>query len=157
MLRRAILKSLVATIMIVGSVGGVGVLTTGAAAASTQAPANSTVRSAPLIPPTSNRCTNATHTVPCWALTFHASDGHLFNCTNKVPLFLRAGGTYCLGGNDLVLITCYYRGTPTVFNDNIQDHVTRENAGNLSKTGHIPDYFIDLNNHNPADLGIGGC
>jgi len=112
----------------------------------------------PNLPATSNRCVNATHTVPCWALTFHAGQGNQ-GCPNGVPLFIRTGGKACIGGNDLVLITCWFTGTPVVGNDNIQDHVTAEDAGNRGTDGHIPDFYIDLNNHNPGDpaIHIGHC
>lgn len=107
--------------------------------------------------PTSNRCTTPGHQNPCWATTQHAADGGAFGCPNGVPLFLRTGGVRCIGGNDLVEITCYYNGSPTVQGDNYQEHVTKENAGGLSLTGHIPDFFINLDNHNPPAVNIGHC
>ena len=105
-------------------------------------------------PSTSDRCVNSNHTVPCWALTFHAGQGNQ-GCPNGVPFFLRSGGKICLGGNDLVLITCWFTGNPVVGGDSIQDHVTEENAGGLNDIGHIPDFYIDLNGHNPGDAAIG--
>lgn len=101
--------------------------------------------------PTSNRCLNQTHTIPCWALTFHAGE-QVFVCTSGVPLYDPGGAlARCLGGNDLVEISCYYSG-PVVSGDSYQDHVIKENAGGLSITGHIPDFYIDLNHHNPFNI-----
>ena len=105
-------------------------------------------------PSTSDRCVNSNHTVPCWALTFHAGQGNQ-GCPNGVPFFLRNGPKTCLGGNDLVLITCWFTGNPVVGGDSIQDHVTEENAGGRTDVGHIPDFYIDLNGHNPGDPAIG--
>lgn len=105
-------------------------------------------------PSTSDRCVNSNHTVPCWALTFHAGQGNQ-GCPNGVPFFIRNGPKVCLGGNDLVLISCYFTGNPVVQNDSFQDHVIAENAGGRTDIGHIPDFYIDLNNHNPNDPAIG--
>jgi hypothetical protein len=107
--------------------------------------------------PTSNLCTNSSHRIPCWARTFNAADGVAFGCLSVggrfggVPLFFRRILDACLGGNDLVEISCYYRGEPEAGSppDSYQDHVIRENAGRLSLVGHIPDFFVDLDNHNP--------
>lgn len=112
------------------------------------------------VPPTSNRCTNATHSVPCWALTFRA--GQFGNCTGNppgVPFIHRDGTRECLGGNDLVLIQCWFTGSPTVDGDSTQDHITRENAGGRTTVGHIPDVYIDLNGHNPGSsfIHLPGC
>lgn len=105
----------------------------------------------PNFPSTSDRCVNSSHTIPCWALTFHAGQGNQ-GCPNGVPFFLRNDGKTCIGGNDLVLISCFFHGSPIVGGDNYQDHVIAENAGGRTDTGHIPDFYIDLNNHNPDHL-----
>jgi hypothetical protein len=65
----------------------------------------------------------------------------------------------CIGGNDLVLIDCYYNGNPVVEGDNFQDHVTEEDAGRRHDTGHIPDYYINLGDRNPNNpaIHIGHC
>lgn len=119
---------------------------------------------APSAPPLTTRCVNVPHPGdPCWATTQNAntSVGAQFGCPNQVPLFLRSGGVHCLGGNDLVLIQCWYHGSPTItFNgvrDDIQDHVTQEDAGRTQLIGHIPDFFVNLNHQNPGDVGIRGC
>jgi hypothetical protein len=85
------------------------------------------------------------------------ADGGHFGCPQAVPLYLRQGGEKCIGGNVLVLITCYYHGTPVAVGDDYQDHVTREYAGRESDTGHIPDHFINLDQHNPPDVHIPPC
>lgn len=113
--------------------------------------------SVPMAAP-SNKCNNTTHSIPCWALTFHA--GFLAVCANGVPLY-NSNNTLnrCLGGNDWVKISCYYSGT-VVGGDPYQDHVQEEDNGGTKITGHIPDYFIDLNNRYPFQITnpkIGPC
>ena len=72
-------------------------------------------------------------------------------------IFLRDGSTESIGGNDLVLIQCYYRDSSGA----IQDHVEAEDAGGDPEIGHIADNNIDLNNRNPGNLqfppSIGTC
>jgi hypothetical protein len=53
-----------------------------------------------------------------------------------------------IGGNDLVLIQCYYIDSA----GNVQDHVEAEDAGGDPEIGHIPDSNIDLNNYPPYRL-----
>lgn len=113
------------------------------------------------IPPTTKLCKNFTGS-PCWARTLNADPAASANlgCPNSakpVPFFRRTGGLMCLGANDLVLITCYYVGAPSVDGDGYQDHVTEENGGSLRTTGHIPDAFIDLGFHYPNEVGIAHC
>lgn len=105
------------------------------------------------LPSTSNRCVNQFHTVSngCWATTLNAGLGNQ-GCPNGVPLFLRSGGKVCIGGNDLVLITCWFTGNPAVGGDTFQDHVVAENSGSLRDVGHIPDFYINLNGHFPNAL-----
>lgn len=150
---------MVAVIAAVTVTGAAGTLGTGVASAAPAAQAHTIAHVRMAVPqtPTSNRCTTPGHENPCWATTKNASDGGPYGCPNGVPLFLRSGGVHCLGGNDLVEITCYYNGSPTVQGDNYQDHVTKENAGSESLTGHIPDFFINLDNHNPPAVNIGHC
>jgi hypothetical protein len=76
-----------------------------------------------------------------------------------VTLYLRSGGTNCWKTGDLVLITCWYTGTPAPEGDNIEDHVTHEQEAGINFTfvGHFPDVYIDLGGHNPGDVGIGPC
>jgi len=145
MLTRRIIKLTIMTIAMFGAVAG---FSTGAVA-STSASGQPTTVTAPAIanfPPTSNRCVNQTHTIPCWALTIHSG-----------TFYLRDGTTESIGGNDLVLIQCYYSDSSGV----IQDHVEAEDAGRDPEVGHIPDSNIDLNNHNPWHLqsppNIGTC
>lgn len=88
-------------------------------------------------PSTSDRCVNARHTKECWAKT-----------KDKTPLYLRQGGKKTLGGNDLVLITCWY----ATLGGTVWDHVIAENAGGWGYIGHIWDGHIDLNEHNPWQL-----
>ena len=78
-------------------------------------------------------------------------------CPHQVSLFLRVGGLICLNGNDLVEITCYYRGLPTVDGDEFQDHVVMVDAGRLKVVGHIPDGFIRLGGKTPRTAGIPLC
>jgi hypothetical protein len=145
MFKRKILKLTIMTIAVFGAAAGFSTATVASASANSQASATAAVAAVPNNPSTSDRCVNQSHTVPCWALTFVTT-----------TLYLRDGGTRTLGANDLVLITCYYRSGSTVF-----DHVTAENAGGLSLTGHINDNNIDLNGHSPFSLqyppNIGGC
>lgn len=86
---------------------------------------------------------------PCWAVTQHS----------PVYLYGHSGGKTNVTG-DLALISCYYYGTPVVSGDNVEDHVTelRTNAGTYkSADGHIPDWDIDLQQHNPWQVGIPHC
>ena len=133
------------TIAVFGAVAGFSTVAAASASASSQANTVAAVAAAPSNPSTSDRCVNKSHTVPCWALTIHSG-----------TLFLRSGGSQPIGGNDLVLITCYYISGGTVY-----DHVTSENAGGLNLTGHIADSNIDLNGHSPFSLqyppNIGSC
>jgi hypothetical protein len=152
MLKRKLFTPLIKVIAAAGLVGALIALTPGVGSASTQAPAHITAQthlSAPMAAP-SNQCNHTTHSIPCWALTFHA--GFLPVCANGVPLY-NSNNTLarCLGGNDWVLIGCYYSGT-TVNHDQYQDHVTEEDNGGTHITGHIPDYFIDLNGRNPGGI-----
>jgi hypothetical protein len=63
----------------------------------------------------------------------------------------------CVNGNDLVEITCYYKGGPIVGGDQFQDHVVMVDAGRLSVVGHIPDGFVDLGNRTPPAARISTC
>lgn len=166
---RKILKPIITLITVVGSAGVLSLLpaVSGSAATTAQTHAaaivqtHATARAATAVPstPTSVRCTTPGHANPCWATTLNAHDGGPYGCSypNGVPLFLRSGGVHCLGGNDLVEISCYYRGSPTVQGDNYQDHVIEEDAGRTSLTGHIPDYFVNLNQSNPPGVHIPAC
>src|SRR5712691_1257555 len=96
MLTRRIIKVAIMTIAMLGAAAG---FSTGAVA-STSASGQAAIATAPVIanfPSTSDRCVNQNHTVPCWALTIHSG-----------TFFLRDGTTESIGGNDLVLIQCYY-------------------------------------------------
>jgi hypothetical protein len=53
-----------------------------------------------------------------------------------------------IGGNDLMLIQCYYIDSAV----NVQDHVEAEDAGGDPEIDHIPDSNIDLNNYPPYRL-----
>jgi hypothetical protein len=135
MLKRRTLKLAVAAITIASAAGLTGL---GATVASAATPAHAQATSAvaaPAAPPTSNRCLNKVHTIPCWALTKYAT-----------TLYLRSGGTVRLGGNDVVLLQCYYFIAGTVY-----DHVTEENSGHLHDIGHIADSAIELDG-NPWSL-----
>jgi hypothetical protein len=161
MLKRRIFKSIITVIMVAGLAAMSGLLTAGAGYAATTAQAHAVARSAPAVPftPTSVRCTTPGHANPCWATTQNAHDGGPYGCSypHGVPLFLRRGGVHCLGGNDLVEISCYYHGSPTVHGDNYQDHVIAEDAGRTRLTGHIPDFFVNLDHHNPPAVHIHPC
>ena len=115
-------------------------------------PAPSVVSADPL----TNRCTTPGHSNPCWATTQNAgdNDGAPYGCPLRVPLFLRAGGVVCIGGNDLVEIQCWFTGAPAAGGESFQDHVDQENAGGLHDIGHIPDHFVNLGNHNPNSTAI---
>src|SRR5207253_7686890 len=67
--------------------------------------------------PTLPRCTASGHAGGCWATTVFAGTNRGVPCPHQVSLFLRDGGLMCLNGNDLVEITCYYKGRPTVDGD----------------------------------------
>jgi hypothetical protein len=148
MAKRMVLKGAVLVLTVLGMIGVAGVLGGAEAfAAPTAAGVTSTAT-----PPTTVRCTTPGHSNPCWATTTDSRDGGLYGCPNAVPLFLRQGGEKCIGGNVLVLITCYYRTAA-----GYQDHVVQEYAGRQHDTGHIPDRFINLDNHNPPDVHIPHC
>lgn len=139
-----ILKRTIMAIAVFGAVAGFSTVAVASASASSQT-ATAAVALTPNNPSTSDRCVNPQHTKSCWALT-----------STSTTLFVRDGTTRAIGGNDLVLITCYYTSGGT-----FQDHVTAENAGGLNLTGHINDNDIDLNNHRPNHLqftpNIPGC
>jgi hypothetical protein len=107
-------------------------------------------------PPTTKLCKNFTGS-PCWAKTRLPSGAPICEPGDPVPLFLRSGGEDCGPTGNLVLITCWFTGSPTVLGDDIQDHVTEETGGAQQLVGHIPDVYIDLGGHNPADVGIAHC
>lgn len=144
-----ILKLTIMAIAVFGAAAGFSTVAVASASASSQATATAAVALAPNNPSTSDRCVNPQHTKSCWALTTSSTTLHLSNGTNRT-----------IGGNDLVLITCYYTtgsgGSLTYW-----DHVTAENAGGLGLTGHINDNDIDLNGHRPNHLqytpNIPGC
>jgi transcriptional regulator with XRE-family HTH domain len=113
----------------------------------------------PVDPPSAStlpRCASS-HLGACWAATVAGGTNRGVPCAHQVPLFLRSGGLMCLNGNDLVEITCYYKGGPIVDADQFQDHVVMVNAGRLSVVGHIPDRFVDLGNKAPPAAGIPPC
>ena len=145
MLKRRILKLTIAAIAVFGSAGGLATIAVAPASASNQRATASSVAGAPSIPSTSDRCVNKSHTASCWALTLY-----------QTTLYLRGGGTKSIGGNDLVLIQCYYISGGTVW-----DHVSKENAGGWAYVGHINDNAIDLNGYRPWNLqyppNIPGC
>lgn len=140
------------------AIGSAGLGAGGAPHAAARVPAASTVAytqfkavDAPTANPTTDRCTTPGHKNPCWATTQNATE-NAEGCTDDVPLIESDGGaTYCLGGNDLVYITCYYIGAD-FSGDTYQDHVILENAGNLNLVGHIPDHFINLDELTPNEL-----
>jgi hypothetical protein len=112
--------------------------------------------------PTSVRCTNAGHSNPCWAFTQRDSFGgpwcHNPESGNSVPFFNPSGSLgACLASPDLVEISCYYQGSPVVSGDNFEDHVIKEYSGGLSFVGHVPDFFVNLGNNNPPNVGIPHC
>ncbi len=158
---RRFLRPVITLIAVVGASAALSLVTAGAGSAATVAPAHSVAQTTLAVPanPTSVRCTTAGHANPCWATTENAHDGGPYGCSYPigVPLFLRSGGVHCLGGNDLVEISCYYSGSPTVGGDSFQDHVISEDAGKTNLTGHIPDFFINLDNNNPKKVGIPAC
>jgi hypothetical protein len=63
----------------------------------------------------------------------------------------------CFASPDLVEISCYYEGTPVAYGDNYEDHVIKEYSGGESLSGHIPDFFINLGDNNPPNVGIPPC
>jgi hypothetical protein len=116
----------------------------------------STASSITVIPlsPTTNRCVNPGHTIPCWAVTTNPGVGnHGCPSNSPVPFFLRSGGVSCIRDGELVEISCWFRDP----DGSIQDHVIQENAGGRKDPGHIPDAFIDLGGRNPGDVGIPLC
>jgi len=119
------------------------------------APAVSSTTAIPLSP-TTNRCVNSGHTVPCWAVTKNPSGANHFGCnpsgSDPVPFFHRDGSFSCIRSNELVEISCWFTDA-----DGIEDHVIQEDGGGQKIPGHIPDVFIDLHNQNPGDVGIGLC
>jgi|SRR5215471_9962839 len=127
--------------------------------------AASAVSSAPVARdnPTSVRCVNAGHSNPCWAFTQRDSQGGSFGCSNpesgsSVPFFNASNAlAACLASPDLVEISCYYQGVPVAFGDNFEDHVIKEYSGGLSVVGHVPDFFVNLGNNNPPNVGIPHC
>lgn len=156
---RRILRFAVATAAVFGMTTGFGALNTGTGLAA--APAHAAMAQSAAVAPSVTRsmCTTPGHARPCWATTQNAGNPALGGC-NDVPLFLRAGGVHCVGGNDLVRITCWFTGSPTVSGDGIQDHVTAENGRSstpLTLVGHIPDHYINLGGQNPADVNIPHC
>jgi hypothetical protein len=75
------------------------------------------------------------------------------------PLFRSNGSRYMtLPLNDKVKITCYYKGNPSApwHGDGYMDHVTWENISNPI-TGHIPDYYVNLDGNTPGQAGIPPC
>lgn len=75
------------------------------------------------------------------------------------PLFKSSGALYTtLPLNDNVHISCYYKGNPPSpwKGDGYEDHVIWENISSPI-TGHIPDYYINLNNQTPGQAGIPPC
>jgi hypothetical protein len=114
-------------------------------------------------PPTIPICGNPGIGAPCFADVTDSgtNDGAQFQCSHQVPLLLRAGGVKCVDNGDLVLITCYFQGSPAVGGDNFQDHVTgiREDDGtSVSAVGHVPDFFVDFGGKTPNQVGgIPGC
>jgi hypothetical protein len=161
MLRRRTPRSIITAIAVAAAAAALSLVGVGAASAAPAAPAHVAAHAAAAAPanPTSVRCTSPGHANPCWATTENAHSGGPYGCSYPigVPLFLRTGGVHCLGGNDLVEISCYYSGSPTVGTDSFQDHVISEDAGSTNLTGHIPDFFINLNNNNPGNVGIHPC
>lgn len=121
-------------------------------------PAPASAASDSAAPPMTKLCKNFTGS-PCWAKTILPSGAPVCAPGSPVPLYLRNGGTACLKTGDLVLITCWYTGSPTVLGDSIEDHVTEVEQDGVvySFTGHIPDVYIDLGNHDPAVVGIVHC
>lgn len=108
MLKGRIIKLSLAAAAIVAAAGITGL---GATAASAATPAHARAAStvaAPAVPPTSNRCLNKVHTIPCWALTKYAT-----------TLYLSNGKRVRIGGNDVVLLQCYY-----FIDGTVDDHVT---------------------------------
>jgi hypothetical protein len=128
----------------------------------TMVPAQSTAASI-ADTPTSNRCTNAGHQNPCWAFTQRDSLGTPWCGSNpesgsQVPFFPPTGKlAACLASPDLVEISCYYQGQPVGYGDSYEDHVIKEYSGGLSFVGHVPDFFVNLNNNNPPNVGIPLC
>ena len=159
MAKRTMLRVAVVVLTTVAMMGIAGSLGGGTAFAAPAAPVVGAPAGAAAVadPPTSVRCTTPGHSNPCWATTMNKSDGGRFGCPDRVPLYLRRGGEKCIGGNVLVLIGCFYHGNPVAFGDDYQDHVTAEYAGREHDTGHIPDYFINLDRHNPPDVHIPPC
>lgn len=135
MLTSRTIKLAIAVITATGTSAGLGTLTSASASAATSAPAHAAAPAAVARPmtPTTNRCTNGTHTTPCWAKTVRATT---LTTTN--------GATYPIGGNDLVEIQCYYTVGATFY-----DHVIKEDAGSRSLVGHINDNDIDLGGRRP--------
>jgi hypothetical protein len=133
---KRILKLTIMTIAVFGAAAGFSTVTVASASASSQVAATATVPAAPNYPSTSDRCVNQSHTIPCWALTITSG-----------TIYLRSGGSEPIGGNDLVLISCYYISGGTV-----SDHVIAEDAGGDPEIGHIADSNIDLNNRSPWNL-----
>jgi hypothetical protein len=75
------------------------------------------------------------------------------------PLFRSSGALYTtLPLNDNVHVSCYYKGNPPApwKGDGYEDHVIWENIPSPI-TGHIPDYYINLNNQTPGQAGIPPC
>jgi hypothetical protein len=100
-------------------------------------------------PPNIHVCTVG-GTAPCDATTQHT----------PVFFYPHDGSARKNIGIVTVLITCHYTGTPVVNGDNVEDHVTqiiRSDGTAINVNGHVPDYNINLNGHNPGDDGIPAC
>jgi hypothetical protein len=145
-------------VAIVTALAGLTVFVSPAFAQSGRPPARtlSTAPSTTVIPlsPTTNRCVNRNHTVPCWAVTKDPGPG-IDGCpaNSPVPFFLRSGGLSCIRSNELVEISCWFKDP----DGTIEDHVIQEDAGGRRDPGHIADRYIDLGGHNPGDLRIPLC
>lgn len=112
---------------------------------------------------TSNRCTNAGHSNPCWAWLQRGSYGKPWcHGYSLVPFFENSTLRGCYNAsNDLVEITCYYNGSPVAYGDNYEDHVIAveggSGEGNTGMDGHFPDFFVNLGGNNPPNVGIHYC
>jgi transcriptional regulator with XRE-family HTH domain len=103
------------------------------------------------------RCTTADHPRSCWATVTYAGIDQGGPCHDQVPLYVRGGGQVCLARGELVEISCYYSGRPSVDGDKFQEHVVEEDSGRLEYVGHIPDRFVDLGNNHPSAVAIARC
>lgn len=140
MLKGTMLKVAGAAVAAFGTAGGFGVLASGTAGA------------APIA---------RTHTVA--ATGVHASaktacpGRHCFHTQyGDAPLYLRYGGVVYLAPNTTVAISCWYRGSPTVDGDNVEDHIFWFGP-NTYASGHIPDIYVNLGGRNPWQVGIPHC